>query len=67
MSAMQIPTGHLNGATSDYDAVRLFVARASQTRAGFSLTDQVKTPIVRICHQVHGIPLGIELGRGLGA
>jgi len=61
VGGMQIPTGHLNGATSDYDAVRLFVARAAQIRAGFSLTDQVKTPIVRICHQVHGIPLGIEL------
>lgn len=61
VDGMQIPNGHLNGATQDYDAVRLFVARASQIRAGFALTDQVKAPIVRICRQVHGIPLGIEL------
>ena len=61
VGGMSIPSGHLNGSTLDSDAVRLFVARASQIRADFALTDQLKAPIVRICRLVHGIPLGIEL------
>ncbi len=61
VGGMHVPSGHLNGSTLDSDAVRLFVARASQIRADFALTDQLKAPIVRICRLVHGIPLGIEL------
>jgi predicted ATPase/DNA-binding SARP family transcriptional activator len=47
--------------TIDEEAVRLFVERATAAAPAFRLTDQ-NTPIVtRICQQLDGIPLAIEL------
>jgi predicted ATPase/DNA-binding SARP family transcriptional activator len=42
-------------------AVRLFVERAARRRAGFVLSEQTMTGILRICVAVHGLPLGLEL------
>ncbi len=43
------------------DAVELFEARAQATRGGFELTDDVRPSVERICVQLDGIPLAIEL------
>lgn len=46
---------------SEYGAVRLFVERARAVEPGFSLVARLATAVVRICHQLDGIPLAIEL------
>lgn len=44
-----------------YDAVRLFVERASEAQRGFSLTEKTARTIAQICRQMDGMPLAIEL------
>jgi predicted ATPase/DNA-binding SARP family transcriptional activator len=44
-----------------FPAVQLFVQRAAQARAGFALTEQTAQDVVRICRQVEGLPLALEL------
>ena len=44
-----------------YAAVQFFAQRAGQARAGFSLTEQNAPQVVRICRQVEGLPLALEL------
>jgi len=46
---------------SDYEAVRLFVARAKAVRPSFRLTSQNVAPVAQICARLDGIPLAIEL------
>jgi predicted ATPase/DNA-binding SARP family transcriptional activator/DNA-binding CsgD family transcriptional regulator len=43
-----------------YDAVRLFEQHARRARSDFSLS-RARTPIVRLCRLVEGMPLAIEL------
>jgi len=43
------------------DAVRLFVERAVAVRRGFELTDENAAAVARICCDLEGIPLAIEL------
>jgi predicted ATPase/DNA-binding SARP family transcriptional activator len=43
------------------DAVRLFTERAAAARPGFRLDDAVTPDVQRICRQVDGIPLAVEL------
>jgi predicted ATPase/DNA-binding CsgD family transcriptional regulator len=43
------------------DAVRLFVERAGRARPGFVLTAAEAPAVVRICRELDGIPLAIEL------
>jgi predicted ATPase/DNA-binding winged helix-turn-helix (wHTH) protein len=45
----------------EYDAVRLFVERASALDHGFSLTDANAAAVGSICRRLDGIPLAIEL------
>ncbi|HLZ30711.1 MAG TPA: tetratricopeptide repeat protein [Chloroflexota bacterium] len=42
-------------------AVRLFVERARSARADFTLTDDIAEPVARICQELDGLPLAIEL------
>ena len=42
-------------------AVQLFLSAAQRQRFGFSLTEQNREAIVRICHLVDGLSLGLEL------
>lgn len=44
-----------------YDAVDLFVQRASAVKPGFSLTSDVAPVIAAICNRLEGLPLAIEL------
>ncbi|MQY06266.1 ATP-binding protein [Actinomadura macrotermitis] len=44
-----------------YDAVRLLVERASAILPGFALTPDNRAAVVRICRQLDGLPLAIEL------
>ncbi len=44
-----------------YSAVRLFVARAAFVSPSFRLTDDNSAAVARICRQLDGIPLALEL------
>ncbi|HMA36159.1 MAG TPA: tetratricopeptide repeat protein, partial [Chloroflexia bacterium] len=44
-----------------YSAVQLFVQRATQIQPGLPLTEATLAVIARICRQVAGLPLAIEL------
>ncbi len=46
---------------SQYEAVRLFIERASSAKSGFELTKQNAAAIAQICWRLDGIPLAIEL------
>jgi predicted ATPase/DNA-binding XRE family transcriptional regulator len=49
----------------DYSAMRLFLDRAKAAYPSFRLTRQNVLPVARICSQVDGIPLAIELAAAL--
>jgi non-specific serine/threonine protein kinase len=48
-------------ALGSYEAIRLFVDRASLVRSGFHLTDSNARAVAEICRRLDGIPLAIEL------
>ena len=53
---------------SRYEAVRLFVERASAAAPGFALDDENALDIARICFRLDGLPLALELAASrLGA
>jgi non-specific serine/threonine protein kinase len=49
------------GGLPGYDAVALFAERAAASVRGFSLTDDNKATVARICSKLDGLPLAIEL------
>ena len=46
---------------AQYDAVRLFVDRASNVSPDFRLTEQNRPSVAQICARLDGIPLALEL------
>jgi predicted ATPase/class 3 adenylate cyclase len=45
----------------EYEAVRLFVERATEVRPGFTLIDDNAAAVAEICARLDGLPLAIEL------
>jgi len=50
-----------NDAIEDYSAVQLFLQSARRSNASFNPSATDRSNIVRICHFLDGMPLGIEL------
>ena len=48
-------------ALDQYEAVRLFVARAVAVKPGFTVTNQNAPAVAAICVRLHGMPLALEL------
>ena len=48
-------------AISQYEAVRLFIARAVSVRPDFTVTNENAPAVAGICARLHGMPLAIEL------
>jgi predicted ATPase/class 3 adenylate cyclase len=46
---------------SQYEAVRLFIARAVAVRPSFTVTNENAPAVAGICARLHGMPLAIEL------
>jgi predicted ATPase/class 3 adenylate cyclase len=46
---------------SQYDAVKLFIDRASASLSTFTVTNDNAPALTQICHRLDGIPLAIEL------
>ncbi|MBC3190660.1 LuxR family transcriptional regulator [Pseudonocardia sp. C8] len=44
-----------------YEAVNLFVARAKAVQPDFALTEEDAEPVLKVCDQLDGLPLAIEL------
>ncbi|MBI5035157.1 MAG: AAA family ATPase [Chloroflexi bacterium] len=45
----------------EYESVRLFVERASAVKSDFALTEQNAAAVLKVCRQLDGIPLALEL------
>ena len=69
--SLAIPDPEQRLALSDllrYEAVRLFVERASAAAPGFALDVENAADVARICFRLDGLPLALELAAGrLGA
>ena len=61
---LDVPNAHPTGPLEASSAVQLFAERARHVRLDFSLHDDVGA-VTRICQQVDGMPLDIELAAGL--
>jgi len=48
-------------ALSQYEAVRLFIARAQDVAPGFAVTNETAPAVAEICARLDGLPLAIEL------
>ena len=67
-SSWQVPSLSLPGSgrlaaaeLADYEALRLFVERAQAVDAAFELTEENALVVARLCRDLDGIPLAIEL------
>lgn len=56
-----ITTGQSAALLENFDAARLFLQSARRARAGFSVSSEDVSAIVRLCQLVDGLPLGLEL------
>jgi predicted ATPase len=56
-----LPGSGLAAALGRYEAVRLFVERATSVDPSFVLTDANSSAVAQICYRLDGLPLAIEL------
>ncbi len=54
-------TGELTARVEQYDAVKLFVDRATAVVPSFTITDDNAKDMIRLCRELDGLPLAIEL------
>ncbi|GAA1988040.1 BTAD domain-containing putative transcriptional regulator [Nocardiopsis rhodophaea] len=60
--SLALPPEHTSAASAgNYASVRLFVERAAAVTPGFALDDSNVDPVVRICRELDGMPLALEL------
>ena len=59
--SLALPPTEGNGAIEDFDAVRLFVERATTARPGFEVTTTNASAVAHICRRLDGMPLALEL------
>jgi predicted ATPase/DNA-binding CsgD family transcriptional regulator len=64
LDPLDVPPERFDGAPTDlaqFDAVRLFVDRATASSSRFELTQANAGAVARLCRQLDGLPLAIEL------
>jgi predicted ATPase/transcriptional regulator with XRE-family HTH domain len=61
IQGLPLPRSAQSDEMESNSAARLFIQRAQQARVGFTLTDEDRADVMRICQLVDGLPLGIEL------
>lgn len=64
LRSMALPPSHDGLSTrelGEYEAIRLFLARAGSVKSDFALTQENAVDILQICRRLDGIPLAIEL------
>jgi predicted ATPase/class 3 adenylate cyclase len=62
LRSLHVPDADADPTNAEHaDAVRLFVERGADARAGFALRDDNVAAVVQICRRLDGIPLAIEL------
>ena len=64
LEKLNLPAGERDiapAAISQYEAVRLFIARAVGVRPDFAVTNENAPAVAGICARLHGMPLAIEL------
>ncbi len=61
VQGLAVPNSESGGEVNNYSAVQLFLQNARQANVSFTVSDEQKPSIIRICRLVGGMPLGIEL------
>jgi predicted ATPase len=61
VSSLELPQPGPEVLIDRSEAVQLFVERARDAVPGFALTATVAAPVARVCQQLDGIPLALEL------
>ena len=64
LDAMAVPPNDFQGTLADldrYDAARLFLERVGSGEAAPELADADAVHVARICRELNGVPLGLEL------
>jgi predicted ATPase/DNA-binding SARP family transcriptional activator/Tfp pilus assembly protein PilF len=61
LSGLSYPWDEKEKELEQYSAVQLFLNSARRVSSGFSLTAEDRPYLVRICHRLEGMPLGLEL------
>jgi predicted ATPase/DNA-binding SARP family transcriptional activator len=61
VGSLQVPNGASSQPLEAYSAASLFIQSARRARVGFSLSEEDRHWVARICQLVDGVPLAIEL------
>lgn len=61
VGGLELPTDERRASIERSSAVMLFLQRARRAQVGFSLQDEEKATVARICRLIGGMPLAIEL------